>query len=441
MKRVIMSIVICLFSVSGLTAAEMGTIDVHGFVSQGYLYSDENNFLADSEGGTTEFNEIGINFSSDVTDRLRIGLQFLSRDLGEIDNNEVRLEWAFMDYNYKEWMGFRAGRIKMPYGLYNESKDIDAARTFILLPQSLYPDVSRDINTAANGFGIYGDFSSDAWGSLEYQLLFGKVDSDTDSGGGSDRITTLMTNLSNIDSIEDLDVDFTYLGSLKWHTPLEGLTVGYSGFKNKMEMDATIKLDMPMVIAGFDAMGAPITVPGSPLDPAFIGYYFDYPVGLNLELSSIIQHVWSIEYIIGELTLASEFRTAEVEQTLKYSDGSLVLDPSTGQPAMDDVKQDNTAWYVSASYRVNDWLEVGAYYSEMVYDDDDKDGDNHPSGIKSNGYQDETVLSFRFDLNEYWILKLEAHKMDGTFFARPNDDGTYEQDDWYTYAAKITASF
>ena len=42
----------------------LGNVDVHGFVSQGYMRSQHNNYLAnDSSDGTFAFNEIGINFS------------------------------------------------------------------------------------------------------------------------------------------------------------------------------------------------------------------------------------------------------------------------------------------------------------------------------------------------------------------------------------------
>jgi len=59
-------------------------IDIHGYISQGFMYSNHNNYLADTEKGTFQFNELGINFSDDLTDRLRIGIQLAARDLGEM---------------------------------------------------------------------------------------------------------------------------------------------------------------------------------------------------------------------------------------------------------------------------------------------------------------------------------------------------------------------
>lgn len=119
-------------------------LDIHGFISQGFLQSDRNNFYADTEDGTFQFNEFGLNVSADVTDRLYAGLQLLSRDLGAIGNNSVELDWAQATYRWRAWLYLQAGCIKTPWGLYNETRDIDLLRTSIFLPPSLYSEDMRD---------------------------------------------------------------------------------------------------------------------------------------------------------------------------------------------------------------------------------------------------------------------------------------------------------
>jgi hypothetical protein len=96
-------------------AFEAGMVDIHGFLSQGYLHSDNNNFYADTEEGTFQFNEFSMNFSSDLTDKLRIGLQLLSRDLGKIGNNTVELDWAYGTYRWKDWLGFVREGLSCPW--------------------------------------------------------------------------------------------------------------------------------------------------------------------------------------------------------------------------------------------------------------------------------------------------------------------------------------
>ena len=85
-------IAVLMMSAGGSYALEMGPIDVHGFISQGYLQSTANNYLAKSEKGSFEYNEAGINFSTNVSDKLRLGLQLMARDMGDSGNNEVQLD-------------------------------------------------------------------------------------------------------------------------------------------------------------------------------------------------------------------------------------------------------------------------------------------------------------------------------------------------------------
>ena len=69
-----------------LNPAQAQEVDIHGFISQGYLKSTGNNFLAETKRGTWEFTEVGINFGTYVTDELRLGMQLFARDLGEMGN-------------------------------------------------------------------------------------------------------------------------------------------------------------------------------------------------------------------------------------------------------------------------------------------------------------------------------------------------------------------
>ena len=66
---VIMTLLI--FSMSAM-AQDEGTdfngINIHGFISQGYLKSSDNNYQGNTEDGTFEFNEIGLTFSTELTD-------------------------------------------------------------------------------------------------------------------------------------------------------------------------------------------------------------------------------------------------------------------------------------------------------------------------------------------------------------------------------------
>ncbi|QTA83546.1 porin domain-containing protein [Desulfonema limicola] len=397
-KLVLLFLVMAFIVIPNVYAADLSGIEIHGFISQGYLQSDENNYLADSEDGAFQFNELGINFSKELTDKLRIGLQFFSRDLGDVGNNEVEIDWAYGDYRWQDWLGIRIGLMKMAQGFYNETRDVDMLRTFILLPQSVYIETSRDYYTRMWGGELYGEIPLNTFGSLSYRALIGTYSPDADNSG-----LTKFIDDDGVFNAEDMDNGIQYNGSLQWHTPLEGLRIGITGWKQRNFTTSLIN--------------------SIPLGPGI-------PAGLpwEMELENWAT-VYSLEYSWNELILAAEYRYRETS----YSVNNLPFDKTI----------DSEAWYASAAYRFTDWFELGTYYSESYPDKNDKDGDRFKTIGQPDfrAWQKDFALTARFDFNEYWLLKLEGHKMDGAgdLFILDNPDRLEE--DWYLFAAKMTFNF
>src|SRR5579864_9588134 len=133
-------------------------VQVHGFASQGFVYTDQNNWLTmHSSHGSGAFTDFGVNLSTQITDKLRIGAQVYDRNLGNLGEWHPTLDWAFVDYRFKLWFGVRGGEVKTVLGLYNDTQDPDFLRTFALLPQSVYPTDLRDSTIAHRGGDVYGD--------------------------------------------------------------------------------------------------------------------------------------------------------------------------------------------------------------------------------------------------------------------------------------------
>ena len=199
--------------------AENSKIDIHGFVSQGYLLTDENNFLADTkDDGSFQFDEIGLTFNSKLTDELRAGLQFFARDLGDVGNNEPTLDWALLDYHYSDYLGARVGKLRPPVGFFNQSRDIDATRTFVFLPYSVYNDLFRDTFSSIVGAGLYGSARLGPLGSLSYQAQIGSTVSPTDGG-----VAKYMSGQSIPLEITNIEQGQIEVGQLMWNTHIEGL--------------------------------------------------------------------------------------------------------------------------------------------------------------------------------------------------------------------------
>ena len=99
-------------------SGDLGPVDIHGFISQGYIHTTNNNWMGASEDGTWQFNELGLNFTSMLANRLRLGMQFFARDLGVLGNDEISIDFAYADYNFRDWFGIRVGQMKNPLGMF-----------------------------------------------------------------------------------------------------------------------------------------------------------------------------------------------------------------------------------------------------------------------------------------------------------------------------------
>ena len=295
-------------------ADEEGELEIHGFASQGFLLTTENNYLADTERGSFEFSEAGINITKPLTDRLRTGMQLFARDLGPIGDYKAKLDWFYLDYRWQDWLGVRAGRVKLPFGLYNDSADIDAAHSFALLPQSVYPASNRDFLLAQTGVELYGYRELGSAGALDYRLYGGTIFLDVEQEAGSPF------------EVVDLTIPYVAGGRVLWEPPVEGLRLGASA--QRLELDSDLLFGgMPLVFT-IDAV------------------------------------LWagSAEYTREDLLVALEYGRWHIRSE---SSDPMVFPGTT---------QVSERAYALAAYRARPWFQPGAYYSIYYPDVEDRKG-------------------------------------------------------------------
>ncbi len=196
------------------------SLEVHGFVSQGFIYTTNgNSYLAEGTNkGSFAFTELGVNFTKQLTDTLRIGFQIFAHNLGPFGNYSVKADWYCLDWRFRDWFGIRVGRVKLPFGLYNDTSDIDAARVPVLLPQSVYSANNRDFLLAQTGIELYGRLRMWSAGALAYNLYGGTVFVDV-----ADDAEVAEQGL-----LLNYRVPYVFGARLSWELPIEGLRLGGS---------------------------------------------------------------------------------------------------------------------------------------------------------------------------------------------------------------------
>ncbi len=361
---------------------------IHGFLSQGFLWSSDNDYLsAETSKGDFRFNELGISFSFYLAQSLRVGMQLFSRSLGSTGNNEVQLAWAVADYRLRDWLGFRAGKMKLPMGFYNETRDIDQLRTSIFLPESVYPELERDFTAGILGVGIYGEVAVDSAGSLSYQVQLGTQN----VSGGMDM--SFVRSIENYGvTVSNADMDSIVVGSLIWNTPIDGIRIG-----GTVEMWELLTVQGEMALFG----GIP----------------------MQFNLDGYIMWVAGIECVADPITFAAEFR----QQKLGIHNPLFNL----------NVHQEG--FYVSLAYRFADSWETGTYYSLYWPLANDRHGAQKVAFGQHDyeGWQHDIALSLRHDIFASWSVKLEGHYMNGTghLFTTPSIEN------WFLGAVKTSISF
>ena len=186
-----------------------------------------------SSQGSAAFTDFGVNVSTSVTDKLRVGAQLYDHNLGQLGQYHPSLDWAVADYRFKSWFGIRGGKVKTTLGLYTDTQDLDFLRTFALLPQSVYPADLRDATIAHLGGDIYGNVPlKHRLGDLSYTAYAGHR-SDSIHSGVAYLISQYGTHFKSYGGLQ-------YGVDLRWNAPVKGLLIGAS----RMNEDVTAQGDI-----------------------------------------------------------------------------------------------------------------------------------------------------------------------------------------------------
>jgi hypothetical protein len=378
-RRTVLLLSICL-CVARLSVHAQGfklfdrQVQIHGFASQGFVYTNDNNWLTmNTSSGSAAMTDMGLNVSMPVTDKLRIGAQVYDRNLGHLGQWHPSLDWAYAQYKFKPWLGIRGGKVKTVLGLYNDTQDLDFLHAFALLPQSVYPIDTRDATLAHTGVDIFGDVPlRQEFGTFSYTAYVGHRQDDL-RGGYAYLFQNRSGRLSNYSGLQ-------FGGDLRWATPLKGLLLGISRLSEDVNGQATIAM------AG--------------------GFVF--PIQMTSRSQYTNQYYG--RYSWSKLTLDAEYRRYWSETEINQG--------------LFRVQTDVRGWYVAGSYQVTKRVQFGSYYSRYWM--------NFPlafPGVPAGtSHVSDKVVSARFHLNRFMNFKLEGHFMDGYGLSDEYPNGFYTSD-------------
>jgi hypothetical protein len=382
-------------SARGLDIPEIpGRFQVHGFASQAYILTDDNNFFGNSkikDGGSFAFRELGLNASWRLHHRFQLSAQGLSRWAGEGDQGEFRLDYGYADAivvsNLSNVLGFRAGRVLTPFGLYNQTRDVASTRPSILLPQSIYFDRTRDLAISGDGATLYGEqrtnlgnfFIEAEYGlprelnaEAEYALLGRKVPG-------------------------HLEPDFSYMFRILYEKD--------EGAYRTAITAGEIHIDYE---------------PESTGDPILPGSFRFRPVILSLQMNR------------ERLSLTGEY-------ALRFfrTDGFA-----------SDTKLTGESYYLQAAYRFAQGWEAMARYDVLYSDRSDRDGKDFEAQTRGTvpahtRFAKDFTVGLRWDITPHWMARVEYHLVDGTAWLPrlDNRDTADLERYWNLFSALVSFHF
>ncbi len=371
-----------------------GNIDMAGFVSQGYLNSpDYNSPASDAKNGTFQFNEMGLTVFSSLNPELKAGLQIISSNFGELYNNDLRLDWAFLSYRLNIAL-IKIGKLKIPFGFSNETRDIDVARTSIFLPSGVYNETWRETFAGQDGIGVSGYYSGKL-GTFDYVYQYGTVNLPIDGGTSK---------------------------TIQYYNP--GSVV------NKYEPGET---HSAMVNYVFDKRDVVFRLSASLYtNPSSTWYLLDNEGrSVRSETNNMISNVVGASLSYGCFNIISEIYSCKLKAVGYVSDIKLYSkDFNIG------------GGYIAITYDFP-MLAVESYYSILYPNTKDKNGDEIAAngGFDHQAWKKELALYVRVPVGQDLILKGGYHFINGTGYIDPSCNPNLEKENWGMFCFKASLSF
>ena len=335
---------------------------IQGFAAQGLIGSTNNRFFGDSRDGvSTEFTEAGLHGTWQALDAVRLSGQALYRRAGQSDRDGLRVDYAQADWQFYQTevsqLGLKFGKVKLPYGLYNETRDVPFTRSGILLPQSVYVDNSRNLLLAAPGVFLHGA-SVQEYGATDF--LLGWVRPDFDSAS----------------------VEYSFLGNTR-PGKLNGKGAIGARLRWDIPTDTTLMLTYANARADY--------IPGS-ADPLAAG---------SVQFRNLL---FTVQQRLDTVTLTAEYGEP------RFDDTGFGL-------ALPDTHRVIQAGYLQGEWRFLPVWELMLRHDIFYRDKNDRSGRQFAAatGLPAHSmFARDTTLGLRWDTTPNLMLRAEFHHVDGT---------------------------
>ncbi|MEP1446430.1 MAG: TonB-dependent receptor [Paraglaciecola sp.] len=152
------------------------SLKINGFVAQGIVQAKDSNFVNDDGDVSVKLTEIGVNSAYRFNSSLRMAGQGVYLEGGNRYPDGFRIDYLFLEWQLLQTANWliktQIGRNKNYHWLYSSTRDVPHTRPSIVLPQSLYFDVFRDVAIGVDGIVLLAQ-TDNKWGEWDFNFSYG----------------------------------------------------------------------------------------------------------------------------------------------------------------------------------------------------------------------------------------------------------------------------
>ena len=149
---------------------------LNAYLTQGWGITDGVPILGLDEDGRFDYRSAALLFRYELSKKDTLVFQLAHEDLGQSAfdafRDDIELDWAFYQRTLGESSRVRIGRLPIPFGIYNELRDVGMTLEFFRPPVGIYYEGSFSSETL-DGASFSHSFLVDSAWSLDLDLYFG----------------------------------------------------------------------------------------------------------------------------------------------------------------------------------------------------------------------------------------------------------------------------
>ncbi|RMF55582.1 MAG: hypothetical protein D6748_15060 [Calditrichaeota bacterium] len=148
-------------------------LNIHGYLTQAYAFSDGHQLFGISHEGTSDYRTLAIQFRYDMDEQNNLIIQFSHERTGKsplmVYQPDVALDWGYFEHRFTDVFFIKVGKIQLPYGIYNEIRDVGVLIPFYRLPFSPYGE-GNYMSETVDGFSL--TYFWEKWEPSEIEINF-----------------------------------------------------------------------------------------------------------------------------------------------------------------------------------------------------------------------------------------------------------------------------